>query len=648
MVRADVPAQARALVGMTTLELISFINQFLFIGLFVVVLRDALRWPSRSKLNIALLFGSIATVLVLSRLAPILGYADHPAYPAVVIVCLAVAPFAMLRLVDDFSDSPPAIQIAGAAAFALLCAVAVVAFQPMQQLVALMIIAFFVLVGGYAAAAFAREALRTRGITRRRMVAVALGAILFVTAVSIIFAGLVLGGAAQTANMVAQLAALAAAVAFFLGFAPPAWVRHAWREPDLRRFLEQSIHLAGVPDEREAIAELNAAAASTLGARGATVGLADPERGVLRYVGASGAWVEYADDRFIGGHAFQQGRRVVVPDAPAEDQENAVFYERVGARAVIAAPIATETRRLGVLTVFAERMSVFAEDDLWLIDLMADQSAMLLEARTLAAHASALRAREEAARLKEEFLSAAAHDLRTPLTVVLGQAELLERRRQRNPDAPADAQGLARIAREARRLSDLVTELLDAQRLEQGAAAIDPAPSDLLGIVDSVRERYAEGGLTVTMDEPSIALVASIDVPRIEQVLDNLVENALKYTPAGAPPEVRVSTVDGWAHLVVIDHGIGIPEADRQRIFERFFRASNAQSITDTGLGLGLYICRRIVEEHGGRIWFEPTVGGGTTFTVVLPLLAVPGDVADRWSGARGWESPGREAAADA
>ena len=634
---------------MTALELIRIISQVLFIGLFMVVFRHALRERTRASANTALLFGSIAAVLVLSRLADWTGFDGHPAYSGIVIALLAVAPFAMVRLVDDFSDSPRAVQVGGLAGFLIVAILGMVVFGPMQRVVGIAAIVFFLTVGGYAAHAFASEARRTRGITSRRMAAVAAGAVSFIAALVLAFSGVVVPSLAETTSFLAQIAALGAALAFFLGFAPPAWVRHAWREPDLRRFLERSIHLAGVTDERRALSELNAAAADAFGATGASIGLADPERGVLRYVTPDGSWNEWPDDAFIAGRAFRSGRRIVARDAVTEDPAHAERYRASGAHAVIAAPIATEARRIGVLSVYAGRMSIFIEDDLWLVDLLADQSAVLLEARTLAEHASALRAREEAARLKEEFLSAAAHDLRTPLTVVLGQAELLERRHQRAPDAPADARGLARIAREARRLSDLVTELLDAQRLEQGGAMMDLAPADLLDVVEVVRERYAEGEVDVHIDEPAIALVASIDRTRIEQVLDNLVENALKYTPQGAPPEIRVTTVDGEAQLAVVDHGIGIPEADRQRIFERFFRASNAQSITDTGLGLGLFICHRVIEQHGGRIWFEPTPGGGTTFTVALPLLAVPGAEAGDGHPVTAWDTGRpREVAADA
>jgi signal transduction histidine kinase len=131
-------------------------------------------------------------------------------------------------------------------------------------------------------------------------------------------------------------------------------------------------------------------------------------------------------------------------------------------------------------------------------------------------------------------------------------------------------------------------------------------------------------------------------------VVENLVENARKYGPEAEAPEIVIGSADGAARIAVIDHGVGIPEAERERIFERFFRASNVQNVTDTGLGLGLYICRRIVEAHGGRIWYEPTPGGGSTFVVSLPLDDGPASDAPGRS-ERTWSPPiATEAVADA
>ena len=634
---------------MTALELISLITQVLFIGLFVVVLRHAARNPGRASLDTVLLFGSVTAVVAIGRIAELMGLDGDPAIISLTLVVLSIAPFAMLRLVDDFSGTPRWVQVAGGAAFAGVAALTIAAFPRMAQLVELATIGFFVAVGGYAAVSFADASRRSRGITRRRMTAVAVGAALFIGAVVAAFIGALFPELEPALGLVAQIIALIAVLAFFLGFAPPAWIRRAWREPDLRAFLERSVHLAGVAEERAAILELQAAAAAAFGATGASIGLAEPERRTLRYVSAAGEWVEYPDDQFIAGRAFTQGRRLVALDARREDPAEADAYQAAEALTVIAAPISTDERRMGVLTVYAARAPIFVEDDLWLLELLADQAAVLMETRMLTAHVGELRAREDAALLKEEFLSAAAHDLRTPLTVVLGQAELLERRLQRDPAGPVDLAGVGRIVRESRRLRDLISELLDAQRLEQGRVVMDLEPADLCQIVESVRDRHAAAGSSIRLTRPDRPIVGSVDRPRMEQVIENLVENAVKYGSQSGAPEIEIEEMDGAAWITVIDRGVGIPEGDRGRIFERFFRASNVQSVTDTGLGLGLYICRRIVNAHGGRIWHEPTPGGGSTFRVSLPLQEVPAAVDEAASAESGWSpSLGSEAAADA
>jgi signal transduction histidine kinase len=634
---------------MTALELISLVTQVLFVGLFVAVLLHALRRPSRASVDTALLFGSVAAVVVLSRVVQLTDTGDAPLVTPLLLLLLNLAPYAMIRLAADFSGTPRWIQVAGAVAY-LAIAASGFAFAAQPQLVELAIITWFLVVGGYAAYAFARQSRRTTGITRRRMTAVATGAVLFIVAIVVVFANALAGVEGSLLGIIGQLAALAAVVAFFLGFAPPSWVRRAWREPDLRGFLERSIRLLGVADDRTVVAELQQLAATAFGANGASIGLWDGERSVLRYLGQDGEWVEYPDGAFIAGHAFHEQRRVVAFDAAAADPENAQTYESSQARTVIAAPITTDGGRIGALAIFAERAPIFIEDDLWLIELLADHTAVLLEARDLGRQASRLHGREEAARLKEEFLSAAAHDLRTPLTVVLGQAELLERRLSRDPTAPIDAAGVARMASESRRLRDLINELLDAQRLEQAGTVMERLTLDLRGVVEAVRSRQLDHGLALEVGQSTAPIFSSIDAKRIEQVLDNLIENALKYGTDGEPPQIRVWQEGSEARFAVVDHGIGIPEAERVRIFDRFYRASNAQGITDTGMGLGLYICRRIIEEHGGRIWVEPTPGGGSTFIAALPLAPTAADQTDvPATETSSWGmSPGAEATADA
>ena len=631
---------------MTALELISLVNQVLFLGLFVAVLWHALRHPTRARVDTVLLFGSIVLAVVVSRAFAWLGLSQEPWAIGVLLVPLNAAPYAMIRLVDDFRGTAPWVNVGGAMAFVAIAVFGLIGSGSTPVAVELATLVWFLTVGGYAAIAFARQAGRTRGITRRRMTAVAVGAALFIAAIVLALVGALAPSDRAALDVLIQLAALVAVLSFFLGFAPPSWIRRAWREPDLRAFLERSIRLTGVADDREAIAALQQAAADTFGASGGAIGLADPDRPVLRYVNRGGQWLEYPNDAFIGGRTFMAQHRMVAMDAIRADPENAAVYERAGASTVIAAPITADGRRMGVLTVYAERAPMFVEDDLWLLELLADQTAVLLEARALTTQTGELRGREEAARLKEEFLSAAAHDLRTPLTVVLGQAELIERRVLRDPAAPIDPVGVGRMAREARRLRDLVSELLDAQRLEQGLAVMNLAPADLGELVEAVRARHAEHGVPLILEEPDEALVVSIDRPRMEQVIENLLENAYKYGADDEPPALRIWHEAAEARIGVIDHGAGVPNAERERIFERFYRSANARSITDTGMGLGLYICRRIVEDHGGRIWVEPTAGGGSTFVIALPLEPEP-EVMPATEGPL-WPAPGPGAVADA
>src|SRR5207248_5716990 len=150
-----------------------------------------------------------------------------------------------------------------------------------------------------------------------------------------------------------------------------------------------------------------------------------------------------------------------------------------GVKALLAAPITAGQERLGVLVVYAPHAPVFAEEDLDLVQLLADQAAVILESRTLIDEAARVQAREEVARMKEDFLSAAAHDLKTPLTTLVGQAQLLEKRILRAPEAPVDLTSVQRLVREAQRLRTLVLELLDAARTEQGRLVGEKETVDL-------------------------------------------------------------------------------------------------------------------------------------------------------------------------
>jgi len=271
-----------------------------------------------------------------------------------------------------------------------------------------------------------------------------------------------------------------------------------------------------------------------------------------------------------------------------------------------------------VLEAFASNQPVFSSDDLALAQLLADQAAVVLESRALIDEAARVQAKEAAAKLKEDFVSAAAHDLKTPLTTLLGQAQILELRFARDPSLAPHQPAIGRIAREARRLSALVEDLLDASRIEEGKLDVRREPVDVAAVVRQVAEQARPEKERIVVDARE-RLPGSFDRRRIEQLVENLVENGLKYSGEDSPVEVRAWHDAVAIRISVRDHGIGIPAVDLPHVFDRFHRAANVDARRYAGIGLGLYICRGIAQEHGGRIWVESTMGEGSTFHVALP-----------------------------
>ncbi len=228
--------------------------------------------------------------------------------------------------------------------------------------------------------------------------------------------------------------------------------------------------------------------------------------------------------------------------------------------------------------------------------------------------AQRLRALDE---MKNTFLEAVSHDLRTPLTSILGSALTLERTRMELPRE--DAVDLVhRIAANARKLERLLSDLLDLDRLQRGIVSPQRRPTELdLLVRRGVEETENPSGHTIEVEvEPA---VVSIDAAKVERILENLVSNAIRHTPASTRIWVRARAQDGGMLLIVEDEGPGVPRDLHEAIFEPFRQVPGSESGHSPGVGVGLSLVLRFAELHGGRAWVEDRPGGGAIFTVFLP-----------------------------
>jgi PAS domain S-box-containing protein len=237
---------------------------------------------------------------------------------------------------------------------------------------------------------------------------------------------------------------------------------------------------------------------------------------------------------------------------------------------------------------------------------------------------------KEAERLKDEFIGLAAHELRTPLAVLKSASSMLRVQTERGHGPPlADWQqeALQEIEVATERLVTLADDLLDVTRLQAGRLQLYQVPTDLTALARRVVSQLQTTTNTHQMElcSPQNPLLAVVDAKRIEQVLTNLIGNAIKYSPQGGPVTVslREESSRGEVLVSVQDAGMGIPFHQQAQIFGRFMRAENVRGAGITGSGLGLYLCRELVIAHGGRLWFQSVEDKGTIFFLALPLAQI-------------------------
>jgi two-component system, OmpR family, sensor histidine kinase KdpD len=345
-------------------------------------------------------------------------------------------------------------------------------------------------------------------------------------------------------------------------------------------------------------------------------------RVALFLAGADGVLSNVAvGDLAFSPDAKEQG---VIEWVWAHDKPAGAATDTLPSSAALYVPLREARGRVGVLGVAAKDPRRFVDpEQRGLLDVFAAQIASALERARLADEAQQVQLQMETERLRSSLLSSVSHDLRTPLAVITGAASaLLQPEPVLAPEARRDL--METISEEAQRLNRLVRNLLDMTRIASGAIKVAKEWQPLEEIVGAVLNRLEEplADRRVDVKLPDDLSLVPIDAVLIEQVLINLLENALKYTPKGSAIELS-ARMEGDAVVVrVADHGPGIPAEHVDKIFEKFYRLPRERE--GSGAGLGLAICRGIVEAHGGRIWAENREGGGAVFQFTIPIEGTP------------------------
>ena len=296
---------------------------------------------------------------------------------------------------------------------------------------------------------------------------------------------------------------------------------------------------------------------------------------------------------------------------------------RLGYRSLLSVPLFREQQIMGALTVWRRQTGEFRPEVVNLLQTFATQSALAIQnARLFREIEDKSRQIEAANRHKSEFLANMSHELRTPLNAIIGFSEVLLERMFGEVNAK-QTEYLQDILSSGQHLLSLINDILDLSKVEAGRMELEPSefhlPTALEDALTLVRERASRREIDVKLivDEGIGALRA--DERKVKQVMLNLLSNAIKFTPEGGRVDVRARSADGFAQVSVTDTGIGIAPEDQDAVFDEF-RQVGTSAARREGTGLGLALCRKFIELHGGRIWVESQLGAGSTFSFTIPV----------------------------
>ena len=370
-----------------------------------------------------------------------------------------------------------------------------------------------------------------------------------------------------------------------------------------------------------------------LDCRGCCIFLLDEESRQLEIKASTGIAPERRENirlrigEGVSGRVVEQAKPIYIADMRQEPDFHHFDWQ---VRSLLVVPLIAKDRVIGTLSVDDLQVAAFSLDDARLLTIAAAQAAVAIENAQLyeglkeraTKLEEAYAELQEADRKKDEFVQNVSHELRTPLTFVKAYVELFLEGAL-GPITDSQRESLEIVAQRTDAIARLVDNILTLQQLGREAMRITPvAMSDLVrSVTQGAEATAAQAGITVRVEVPETLPQVYGDRDRLTQVLDNLLGNAIKFSPDGGTITVRVRLVDAAVQVEVADEGIGIPANTVGKIFERFYQVDGSSRRRFGGMGLGLAIVKRIVEAHNGKVWVESEEGKGSTFFFTLPTL---------------------------
>jgi signal transduction histidine kinase len=604
---------------MSAVDFLNLLMEILFTALAVLTLTDFVRYRDAMRRDVALLFGLLSVPFVVVLGTDIAG-AELPMWVAVLAVAALIAePYALMRLLKYLRVVPPI--IVKLAFYGMIVSVAALLLSggvELHPLPTLAIQIYFIGLNFYAMVGFVRGALHSAGVVRQRLRFAAAGCGLF----GLTLVASIVGSASPPIALVGQVLGIVCALAFYIGFAPPRWVRRTWQLSETSDYLAQLTNKS--LNERlnidEVMSDLCKAANRSVG--GMTAGIvrkdADDQKWVLAY--SDGPAQISVDGASIIGRTWAYAAPAFLRVSDHLSSSDQQLLKSVDAGTLLITPIITTEGVWGLLLVFLKYGSLFVDDDLHFLTLLAKQNAMLLENGVLVERLLKLntelelRASQLTAANKEleAFSYSVSHDLRAPLRAIDGFSQVLQEDHADSLDEDGKKY-LARIRAASQRMGQLIDDLLELSRLSRSQLKRSEVNLSEMArkIAGELREQNPGREVDFVVED---GMVANGDVALLRVVMNNLMGNAWKYTGKQPSPEVTFGCVERGSQRAyfVRDNGAGFDMEYADKLFGVFQRLHSANEFP--GNGIGLATVQRIIHRHGGQVWAESAVDQGATF----------------------------------